>query len=525
MSKNRVEIGEYYFDAAGGSLVPEGGPIISLRPQTAAVLRVLCDRRGEIVSRDELMAEVWPNTIVTEDSVTQCIREIRAALGEVGHQMVRTFPKRGYKLEHVSTAVPQLAQSARPSWRILFAGFAVGSIALIALLFPRAELGPSRAQVVVKPFQDIYQTEKWTRIGAGLASEISASLARNDWLDVRQGDGETINDTYAGYLLAGTISATTGGVRLTATLSDGDAGRILWSEVWSGSESDILAIQSSLLEKVEATITSGWTGVIARDRMEKAAATPRNLGAFDLYLRAIEQKHLFTDQALARSQRYLEQALELDPDYARAWTALAVAHLLQMEGAQSAEDFEGHLARRIEATERALQLSPNNAETLIQATFLHGRAGDHAAAEMALRKAAEIGKNNPDILAQAAWGGARRAPVGEDAIAWARRAFELNPKPPPWYYAALATAAFYAEDYSLADEAYSKAPPMTEILYRHAATSVSLGDIERAKELLARARAQLPDGITIADLEAADGNTFPPYVARLADLLKRIDRN
>lgn len=521
MDPAKVKIGEYLFDAADGTLAPDRGPVVNLRPQSAAVLRVLFAKRGEIVLRDDLMREVWPSTTVTEDSVTQCIREIRAAFGQDGHRLVRTFPKRGYMLE-LAPEMSALSTPIKRRWPILLAGLALCSIVLIAFMWPRGLVNRNRPEIVVQPFQDVYQTEKWSRIGDGLASELSAALAQNDWLEVRQVGEMSEGAPYGGYVLAGTISAAPDTLRLTAKLTDGNAGRILWSEVWNGTADDVFDIQSSLIEKVEATIASGWTGVVAQDRMKKAAASPSNLSAFDLYLRAIEQKHLFTRDALARSQLYLEQALELDPDYGRAWTALAVVHLLQMEGARTTDAFEDHLTRRIAATEHAIVLSPNDPETLIQATFLHGRAGDHAAAEAALRKAAELGRNNPDILAQAAWGGARRAPVGADAIAWARRAFELNPSPPPWYNAALATAAFYAEDYALAEEAYAKAPPITELLYRHAATSAGLGKLEKAADLLDRAEAQLPEGLTIADLEAADGNTFPPYVARLTELLDRI---
>lgn len=522
MSKVREEIGAYRFDAKAGSLSRTSGATITLRPQTAAVLRVLCKRHGQIVSRDELINEVWPATTVTEDSVTQCIKEIRAALGDEGHRFVRTFPKRGYMLDVVAKQPPRQTRATKSFWRALLAGFALAGIALI-FLRPWSEGELPSPEIVVLPFQDVSQTDRWTRIGVGLASEVSAALARNDWLEVRQSGLDSPVSNGQTYILAGTVSATTGNVRLTATLSDGQAGRILWSEVWSGSEDNVFALQSSLLERVEATIASSWTGVIAKDRIQKTATSPRNLGAFDLYLRAIEQKHLFTSEALVRAQQYLEQALELEPDYGRAWTALAVVHLLQMEGGRSVEDFEMHLQRRIEATERALALSPNDPETLIQATFLYGRAGDYATAEAALRKATRIGRNNPDILAQAAWGGARRVPVGADAVGWAQRAFDLNPTPPPWYHAALATSAFYAGEYALADEAYSKAPPLTEILYRHAATAEHLGDHERARELLSRARMKLPDGLTITELEAADGSTFPSYVERLTRLVAQID--
>lgn len=477
------------------------------------------------MSREAIMSRVWPKTTVTEDSVTQCIREIRAALGEDGHRLLKTFPKRGYMLE---TSEVWNEEGTTPGggagWaRLAIAGLAALAIMAGVLLWPRAAERDERPVIVVTSFLDLYESEKWSRIGTGLANELSAALARNDWLDVRQAAIFDVDAPRDAYMLNGTISAAPETVRLTARLTEGAEGRIVWSEVWEGPVDEVFAMQADLLEKVEATIAPAWTGVVARDTLGKLGASPGTLGAFDLYLRAIEQKHLFTPEGLARSQALLEQALALDPDYARAWTALAVVHLLQMEGARTMESFEDHVSRRIDAVENAYRLGPNDPETLVQVTFLMGRAGEHVAAEAALRKAVKLAHNNPDILAQAAWGGARRVSVGEDAVQWALRAYELNPAPPAWYNAALATAAFYAEDYEMAAGAYAKAPPVTEVLYRHAATMAALGDVASAAPLLERANAHLPEGLTIAELEAADGATYPPYVSRLTALLDKID--
>jgi len=71
------------------------GKAVNLRSQSAEVLAA---RPGEIVSKDALMQAVWPDTFVTDDSLTQCIADIRRALGDDAHLIVETFPKRGYRL-------------------------------------------------------------------------------------------------------------------------------------------------------------------------------------------------------------------------------------------------------------------------------------------------------------------------------------------------------------------------------------------------------------------------------------------
>ena len=74
------------------------GKAVDLRSQSAEVLSVLAARPGEIVSKDALMQAVWPDTFVTDDSLTQCIADIRRALGDDAHVIVETLPKRGYRL-------------------------------------------------------------------------------------------------------------------------------------------------------------------------------------------------------------------------------------------------------------------------------------------------------------------------------------------------------------------------------------------------------------------------------------------
>lgn len=74
------------------------GKAVDLRSQSAEVLSALAARAGEIVTKDALMQAVWPDTFVTDDSLTQCIADIRRALRDDKHMIVETFPKRGYRL-------------------------------------------------------------------------------------------------------------------------------------------------------------------------------------------------------------------------------------------------------------------------------------------------------------------------------------------------------------------------------------------------------------------------------------------
>ena len=93
--------GDFSLDVMRGVLRHQEGGEIALRPKTAEVLRRLAQQAGQVVSREELMETVWPGVFVSDDSITQCVGEIRRALGGDAH-LLRTLPKRGYVLAAAS---------------------------------------------------------------------------------------------------------------------------------------------------------------------------------------------------------------------------------------------------------------------------------------------------------------------------------------------------------------------------------------------------------------------------------------
>jgi adenylate cyclase len=93
-----IRFDRYMLDLRRGTL-RSGEDDIEIRPKTFEVLKLLVENAGRLVSKDEIVAAVWPGVFVTDDSVVQCVKELRRALGPDGERLVRTVPRRGYRLE------------------------------------------------------------------------------------------------------------------------------------------------------------------------------------------------------------------------------------------------------------------------------------------------------------------------------------------------------------------------------------------------------------------------------------------
>src|SRR5690606_31974284 len=83
-------------DLARGALRAPDGAERALRPKSFALLRHFVVNAGRLIDHDEMMQAVWPDVVVTDDSITQCIKEIRRALGDREQRLLRTVPRRGY---------------------------------------------------------------------------------------------------------------------------------------------------------------------------------------------------------------------------------------------------------------------------------------------------------------------------------------------------------------------------------------------------------------------------------------------
>ena len=120
-SEKTVSIGSFSFDPENGILNDPNAEKVNLRPQTTQVLARLASAPGQLVTKDALMSAIWADTHVTDDSLVQCISEIRRALGRENARRLVTVPKQGYRLDaQPEGATAEISPSAEPKrsrWR------------------------------------------------------------------------------------------------------------------------------------------------------------------------------------------------------------------------------------------------------------------------------------------------------------------------------------------------------------------------------------------------------------------------
>ena len=114
---NKISLPGFVFDLDHQELRETSGARVNLRAQLLAVLNCLARKADRVVTKDELMQSVWPGVIVTDDSLVQCIKDLRRALRDEGHSIIQTLPKRGYRLVPCRVAAHSSVTAAAPGFQ------------------------------------------------------------------------------------------------------------------------------------------------------------------------------------------------------------------------------------------------------------------------------------------------------------------------------------------------------------------------------------------------------------------------
>ena len=439
---DRLLLNGRVLDIERAELCDSTGQVVALRPQALYVLLELARRSGEVVTKRDLMTRVWPGIVVTDDSLVQCIVEIRRALGDAEQRIVRTMPRRGYCLmPDIDAAHAQgMRTVAQRHKRALFAITGIATLGLLVWLFDTFErdvvgrTAPGRADivVVVLPLRELnLGTGGTAPSGEGLAYVIAGELARNRDLhvvstlvasDLRRkgiGTGEIGSMSGARYVVDGSVERRGDRLGLEFHLIDATNQRIAWSGRFEPTAQELPEITQTLIQQISGSLGSTVRELAVSASLSRA---PASLDAHALALHgiALVQQRVSAD-ALRQARRELEQATALDPGYAPAWAHLGFAKTLLIfsrndpslslqDHAQAigeirqaialdpsvasswrllsvAIDSTEHPEEAVQAAEHAVHLAPGDPDNLVALSLAQYHAGQLDAALQNFEKA------------------------------------------------------------------------------------------------------------------------------------------
>ncbi len=481
------------------------GKAVNLRSQSAEVLSVLASHAGEIVSKDALIQAIWPDTFVTEDSLTQCIADIRRALDDGAHVIVETLPKRGYRLnvDLSDAADPDATAYTEPAkTRISPRGFLVVALLLVAAaigayyspgLRPSAPGGSSdMPKIAILPFDDMsagadkgYLSDA---VAEGIITELARSktyavIARNSSfryrdqpIDIRQIGGELGVD----YLLEGSQQKIGDRLKVTAQLLNAHDGSHVWANTYNRPIGDLFVVQ----EEIIRTLADRIGKRIERPLPRSDAA---QVSALRLYMmgRAAFEKDFSaaTNEAL---MQYSLKAIEADPSSQFGYIGMAWAYRNDSVFWHKLEDNPDEaLKRAAEYADKAILLAPDDANAHIVRAKIHAEAGEVDLALVRYDKAIALNPSNSDILVNSA-GVLLQVGSIDEAIERIEKAKGIDPFHPDWYHWDMGWALYEKNDCSAALTSMRKMSRIPSGAHRMlAGIYACLGNQRAAKEALA----------------------------------------
>jgi len=412
--------GRWRFDAITGDVF-DGQTNTRLEPQVAKLLDYFLSHQDKLTSRDELIDAVWENRIVSDDAVNRCVSILRQILSpDDKHALIETVIRRGY-ISHFPAPDEKPISKRSPGRKNLLILAALVSLLVVVIyagVGKRTE-PPAPAQstqregtpiIAVLPFTSSDMAGDSEFLASGIHDDLLTQLAqlqslqvisRTSVLEYRDGNRNlrTIGqDLGADAILEGGIQRNGDQIRINMQLIDAQTDAHLWAEQYDRelSPANIFAVQTEITRAIASALNAALT---EQDDTQLSVLPTENMAAYNAYHRALEIRGIRNSGDPAYIEA-LEQAVDLDPSFVRAWVEIAGA--LSLENFSSPDPDSIHRLEQV--LEKVRSLAPDSAEYLIaKAYFTYYVLKSYDKAAELITRAQRMRPNDAHVVELKSW--------------------------------------------------------------------------------------------------------------------------
>lgn len=371
----RYEFGPYQLDPSKRILTREGEGI-QLTPKATDILIMLVKHAGQLVEKDELLKEVWPDTFVEEANLSQNIFTLRRAFGEdrAEPRYIETVARRGYRFMAAVRAV----------------SLAIAPLQLVE---------PSQSPVVaVLPFLNNTGDPELEYLADGITSNVINNLSRITQLRVMSRstvfrykkldmDPQQVGrELKADAVIVGKISVWQSDVVITVELVNVLTGWQLWGASFDFESTDLLQVEDAITRHVVVALQLQLSG---DQETHVTARYTENAEAYDAYIEGRYHWSRYTRKGIEKAIRHFRHAIRLDPNYALAYAAIVDCYLRLATNYLPVEDDLLDPLLKVVSTDRGGILQDRNSKVKLRFEW------DWKGAERELRRANELKTNYP----------------------------------------------------------------------------------------------------------------------------------
>lgn len=508
-------------------------------PLVFDLLCYLARHPGRVMTRDEIIEAVWQGRIVSDATVSSCIKSARKALGDTGdrddsRRYIETVRGRGFRFRGTVTLANDDAPADHMPAEDMPAANTLANIGEApAVDISQVDLTPpghplrdtEKPVIAVLPFDNL-STEADDFFADGLTEDIITNLsrfrellviARSTTFEFRTRTvslADFCAEIDASYAVEGSVRRAGGRVRISAQLIDARTGGHVWADTYDRDMQDIFAVQDEVTRTIAATLGVRLQDAGLQRAMRKS---PAELDAYECVQRARQFTYLLSATMHAEARDLLEKAVSLDPDNAEAHALLANVYLA--EHRIDANPRPDPVTRALASAETATRLDPQNGYARCWLAIVHFFRHENDKFEAEAERALNLNPNDPEILADI---GHYLAFMGafERGVALSTKARQLNPLHPGWYYFSQVRLLYNQRDYGEVPGLVQKIG-LPHFYWSHMLNAAAWGQLAdpRAAGSLARIFELKPDFSARDELQK--WNAAPDDLAHLLDGLSK----